>query len=207
MFGKSMRNRASALLVAGCAGLSAGVVAPAVAHSAPSEEAAPALDAMQKPSWEEFESETHVDSDGQYIVDGDIPIADEKELREFYEAMPWDSHESHIADLLANKNDRGRPKLWSKEHVGNLTYCVSDKFGDLKETIVDATASGAANWEDASPAIDFRYLPGEDADCDTDNSNVMFSIEPTKSENYVARAFLPGASKSAKHSRVADRGG
>jgi len=31
---------------------------------------------------------TYADSDGQYIVDGDIPIADEKELREFYEAMP-----------------------------------------------------------------------------------------------------------------------
>ncbi|WP_442891556.1 hypothetical protein [Dietzia sp.] len=27
----------------------------------------------------------------------------------------------------------------------------------------------------------------------------MFSIEPTKSENYVARAFLPGASKSRRN--------
>ena len=41
-----------------------------------------------KPSWEGFLANTHRYADGQYIVDGDLPIADIDELREFYEATP-----------------------------------------------------------------------------------------------------------------------
>lgn len=170
----------------------------------PTEPGAAQNASKEKPSWEEFLHNTYRDSDGQYIVDGDMPISDIEELREFYDATPGDGDKSHIADLVANKNDEGRPKLWKKSNVGNLTYCVSDEFGDDKDAIVEATDKGASYWEDASPAIDFRYLPDEDADCDTSNDNVMFSIEPTESDSYVARAFLPGASKSKRNVLLSD---
>ena len=51
--------------------------------------------------------------------------------------------------------------------VGNLTYCVSDDFGSLKSTIVDAMAGGAALWEGASSAVNFVYDSSQDANCTT----------------------------------------
>lgn len=198
MFEETWRKRASVLFVAGGVVFSTAIgIQGAAADPAP--EGAETHTSKSKPSWEEFLADTYKDSDGQYIVDGDLPIADIEELREFYEATPGDDDKTHINDLVANKNDEGRAKLWKKSNVGNLTYCVSDKFGDDKGEIARAVEKGAANWEEASPAIDFRYMPEEDDDCNTSNDNVLFSIEPTTTDKYLARAFLPGASKSRRN--------
>lgn len=203
MFGNSWRRRASVLfVVGGIAAMSTGGAQGAAAEPAP--RGAETENTVADSGWLEFLAETYQDDDGQFIVDGDVPIADISELREYYDSLPKDGDSTRTEYLVANKNDEGRPKLWKKSNVGNLTYCVSDEFGEDKDAIAEATEAGAANWENASPAIDFRHLPDEDDECTTSNDNVMFSIEPTDSENFIARAFLPGASKERRNVLVSE---
>ena len=77
--------------------------------------------------------------------------------------------------------------------VGNLTYCVSDDFGSLKSTVVDAMAGGASLWEGSSSAIDFVYDSSQDANCTTSNDAVLFPVEPIETDEYIARAFFPSS--------------
>ena len=58
---------------------------------------------------------------------------------------------------------------------------------------------GAALWESASSKVDFRYVSSADANCTTRNNAVVFSVEPVATTQYIARAFFPSTSKSARN--------
>jgi hypothetical protein len=137
------------------------------------------------PTYEEFrDSWAHQMDDGIWIVNGDEPILDEETLRAFYDEMAGDG--ALIVNRVNNQDDK-----WSAAQVGNLTYCVSDKFGGSKAAIVQAVAQGAAKWEQASSAVNFVYVPSQDGSCNVRNNNVVFSVEPTKDPSIYARAFFP----------------
>lgn len=93
----------------------------------------------------------------------------------------------------------GRDDVWSASQVRNLTYCVSTRFGSRQSTIISAMASGAAIWENASSRVNFVYVPSQNASCTTRNNNVVFSVEPTTSTSYIARAFFPSSSKAYRN--------
>lgn len=165
----------------------------------------------EKPSWEQFKSETFRDADGQYIVDGDIPVRNSSELFDFYKNLsPKDSKaennkDNGTGDLIAHEDMNGNPALWSESEARNLTYCVSDDFGPRKDEVVQAMEGGAGMWEQASSGIDFQYDSSQDSDCNTQNDNVVFSVEPTTSTGYIARAFFPDTPKSERNVLVADQ--
>jgi hypothetical protein len=152
--------------------------------------------ASDAPSYQEFRADTLVDSDTQYIVNGDEPVADSGRLRQFFDDMVGDRHTGRQVDdgLIVNRVN-GQDDKWSASQVGNLTYCVSDKFGAAKADVVTATAQGTALWEGASSAIDYVYVPSQDSNCSTRNKSVVFSIEPTNTQQYIARAFFPSTGK------------
>lgn len=159
--------------------------------------AAAAPPTQDAPSWDEFERSTYQDADGQYIVDGDIPLSGEGALAEFYAALhPQDGG---TGDLIANTDAYGDPTLWSGTQAKSLTYCVSDSFGARKQSVVNAMNGGAAVWERASSGIDFRYVPSQDGSCTTRNSSVVFSVEPSSTNAYIARAFFPDSPKSQRN--------
>lgn len=141
------------------------------------------------PTYEEFrDSWAHELEDGTWVVNGDEPIVDESALHDFYDAVFNDG--ALIVNTVGGADDR-----WTAAQVGNLTYCVSDKFGSNKAGIVTAMAAGAGLWEQASSAVNFVYVPAQDGNCNVRNNNVVFSVEPTKDPSIYARAFFPSYAK------------
>ena len=65
-------------------------------------------------------------------------------------------------------------------------------------------ADGAAQWEAASSAIDFVHVPSEDSSCSTRNNTVLFSVEPVRTTQYIARAFFPSTPKRSRNVLVDD---
>ena len=65
-------------------------------------------------------------------------------------------------------------------------------------------ASGAGLWEAASSKINFVYVPAQDASCNTRNNNVLFSVEPVQTTQYIARAFFPSTPKRSRNVLVDD---
>jgi hypothetical protein len=145
------------------------------------------------PSFAEFKAATFRDTDGQYIVNGDEAIPNKAKLRKYYNRMVSKVNKNDSQSLIVNTVS-GADDLWSGGQQGNLTYCVSDSFGADKSTIVAAMDSGAALWEGASSAVDFTYVPSADASCSVVNNSVVFSVEPTTTNQYIARAFFPSTS-------------
>jgi len=173
----------------------AGAVALAMAGAA-----AHAQDTDGVPSFKEFEAQAFVDADKQYVVNGDEPVSSTGALRQYYDRMTDAGTTQHVHEggLIVN-TVYGRDDKWSQSQVGNLTYCISDRFGSHKAAVANATAQGAALWENASSAIDFVHLSAHDADCTTRNNAVLFSVEPTTTRQYIARAFFPSSSDRTRN--------
>jgi hypothetical protein len=173
-------TRKFAFAATAAAALCLGTVIPAAANTAP--------DADDAPSYQEFAASTYRDVDGAYIVNGDEVISNKAELREFYQLLldPAPLTDGLIVNTVNNVDDK-----WSTSQVGNLTYCVSTKFGARHADVVNAMASGAALWESASSQIDFVYVGSADGNCTTRNKSVVFSVEPVQTSQYIARAFFP----------------
>ena len=123
----------------------------------------------------------------------DEPIATVAKLRAYYESMMDAADQNGGSNQLVVNTVGGFDDVWSGSQVGNLTYCVSNDFGSLKSTIVNAMAGGAALWEGASSAIDFVYDSSQDANCTTSNDTVLFPVEPIETDEYIARAFFPSS--------------
>ncbi|GAA1936235.1 hypothetical protein GCM10009797_32220 [Nocardioides hwasunensis] len=148
------------------------------------------------PTFEEFQASTFRDVGGQYVVNGDETIANTKALRDYYDRMVSSSKPGGSTSLVVNTNG-GADDLWSD--ATTLTYCVSNSFGSDKSAIVSAMQSGAGQWEAASSGVDFTYVSSADASCNTSNSSVTFSVEPTSTTQYIARAFFPSSPKSQRN--------
>ena len=161
--------------------------------------AAPASDS-QVPSYQQFRGDTFVDADRQYVVNGDEPVSSDGSLRQYYDQMVGNRHTGKQLDegLVVNTVS-GRDDKWSATQAMNLTYCVSDKFGADKANVVNAMNSGVALWESATSKVNFTYVPAQDRSCTVRNSAVVFSVEPTKTTQYIARAFFPSTPKKGRN--------
>lgn len=176
------------------------VVAPNITASASSPAAAPASSASERmSSFEKFEASTYRDIDGQWIVNGDEAIRTRTELRAFYNMLVGKSPTKSGQKLIVNQVN-GEDDVWTSSQVGNLTYCVSTRFGSNHSRIVEAMRAGTAQWEQASGAINFRYVSDQDGSCNTRNYKVTFSVEPASySAPYIARAFFPSSPKYSRN--------
>ncbi len=186
LLGAVLAGAAPAALAAPAAG------GPAVV--APAQSAAQRTGAGQVPTWSQFKQGTYRDADGQYIVDGDIPVSGSLALKKFYEAVSTTPSAPAPGDLIANTSS-GVMTLWTATQARSLTYCVSDRFGSRKSSVVSAMKGGAALWQGASSGIRFSYVPSQDGNCTTSNSQVAFSVEPANTTQYIARAFFPNTPK------------
>jgi hypothetical protein len=165
---------------------------------APSATAVPAQDRV--PTFGEFQASTFRDVAGQYVVNGDETIGSTKMLRDYYDEMiaSYQAGDGPSAELIINRI-YGVDDKWSATTARNLTYCVSNNFGTQKANIVNAMANGAYQWEAASSGVNFTYVPSADSNCRTTNNAVLFSVEPTYTNQYIARAFFPSSSDSQRN--------
>lgn len=169
----------------------AGLAASTVAHAVTST----------PPTFKEFAATTYQDIDGQYIVNGDEPVGNKADLRSFYDRMvhPPTMEDGLIVNTVGGVDDR-----WSASRVANLTYCVSTKFGTRHGDVVSAMASGAGLWEAASSQVNFVHVGSQDGSCNTRNQNVVFSVEPVSTTQYIARAFFPSTPKRSRNVLIDD---
>ncbi|WP_143177645.1 M57 family metalloprotease [Cystobacter ferrugineus] len=143
-------------------------------------------------SWEQFRSEVYVDPEGAFIVDGDIPLHDEKQLREFYELYV------NRGQLILNTVG-GADTKWSDTQKLNLTYCVSTTFGTNYDRVVQDMASAVGAWEGVAN-VNFIHVSAQDGSCTASNSNVLFDVRPvTTGGQYVARAFFPDDTRANRN--------
>lgn len=171
----------------------------ATALAAPSA-AAPATDS-DTPSYQEFKASTYRDVDGAYVVNGDEPVSDAHDLHDFYDRLV--AGDEMTVNLVVNTVN-GADDKWSTSQVGNLTYCVSTKFGSDYDRTVQAMADGAAMWEAASSRINYVHVASQDGKCTTRNRSVVFSVEPVRTTQYIARAFFPSTPKRQRNVLVDD---
>jgi len=149
------------------------------------------------PTFQEFKAATFQDVGGQYVVNGDETIATTEKLRSYYDQMVNKS-DSGSTSLVVNTVG-GRDDVWSASQARSLTYCISDAFGTDKADIVAAMNDGVGQWEAASGGVDFIHVTAADASCTTSNSSVLFSVEPTFTTQYIARAFFPSSPDSQRN--------
>lgn len=95
----------------------------------------PVASNQDKPTWEEFLAATYLEpfARGVFIVNGDEAVDNEKKLLEVYHAL-------YGSGALAVHHAGGADARWSDTQKRNLTYCVSDEFGDHKQAVIDAIA-------------------------------------------------------------------
>ncbi|MBW3086499.1 hypothetical protein KEM60_02720 [Austwickia sp. TVS 96-490-7B] len=192
----SPRTVSRSLAAASAAVVGLCLVVPGIA-SATGSSAAP-TPRPKAPTYQDFYNSTHRDADGQWIVDGDTPMKSAPALKNFFKRVTSPDLPSGTDRLIVNQVN-GKDDVWSASQVGNLTYCVSDKFGPIKEDVATAMRQGGGLWSAASSKIRFVHDATQDATCSTANTKVVFSVEPIAKAPYIARAFFPSSAKSERN--------
>jgi Matrixin len=146
-------------------------------------------------------------SNGVYIVNGDTPIANERELREFYEKELSGGWKSTVFGLnlsvasqeLVADSPQGKIVAWDSITKRNLTYCVSASFNERYSTVVSAMLEAAKAWESASD-VKFHHSSWLDSLCNEKTTDVIFDVRPVNVHGqYLARAFFPRFSRSQRN--------
>ncbi len=182
------RNRFSTFTLSAAAALALTTTTPAVATTP--DPSGGGIVASSVPTFAEFEASTYQDSDRQYIVNGDEALSTRKQLRKYYDRMVAKPGKGDPQSLVVNTVG-GTDDAWNANEVANLTYCVSTRFGSSQADVIAAMDQGSALWESESSAVDFTYVSSANSRCRTTNNSVVFSVEPTNTTQYIARAFFP----------------
>lgn len=189
---------AAALLAAPAA---ADQIDPEQANERLAELAERARSQFEGMTFEEFEAAVpYYPEIGKYVVNGDVPIRNEKLLREFWERNVQNAPQPSEAGspefiVIAG----GLDQLWNTTERQNLSYCVSTSFGSLYPTMVADMAGAAAAWE-AVADLDFVHIASEDGRCDASNQSVMFDVRPINVQGeFLAIAFFPNEPRSARN--------
>jgi len=198
------------LVVASCANRqeSAPATAPPAAVTSPPATPPPPPPAPARPNqwqgktFEEFKATVYKEKfpGGAYIISGDIPIADEKQLREFFEQKVLKQSGAEDDGRIITNPVHG---VWANNKKKKLSYCVSEGFGDLKQMVVDNMKEATAAWESVAD-VKFEHVAAQDASCSEANPAILFDVVPVNGEPYWGRAFFPNQSRDQRHLRIND---
>ncbi|MFU8806857.1 MAG: matrixin family metalloprotease [Bradymonadaceae bacterium] len=150
-------------------------------------------------SFEEFMKYVYCEPDTTVcVIDGDLAIGGGEEgLRRYYEERIELAHSA-----LTVMNLHSVDSVWDKIQRFNLTYCVSDDFGDRKQEVIDVMDESARQWEEFAH-VRFVYKAEEDHRCDNKNNRVVFNVSAAPSGSwYIARAFFPEYDRADREIRI-----
>lgn len=143
-------------------------------------------------TYDEFKAQAYQEADtGVWIVNGDTPVVDERELMDFY-------LRNVQKDALAIHQSGGVDVKWDDTKKLNLTYCVSTGFGANHTKVVNAMQAATGAWE-AAANVKFVYKADQDSACTASNTNVVFDVRQVSGQQYLARAFFPNQSRSSRN--------
>jgi serine protease len=146
-------------------------------------------------TFEEFEATVYKEpfAGGKYIVNGDTPIANRKQLREFFE----DKVKTKTTRLAVGTVN-GVDAKWNQQLKTKLTYCVSTTFGARHDTLVQQMTNATGEWQKVA-AVAFSHDASQDANCTPANTSVVFDVRPVNVGSYLARAFFPNEPRAARN--------
>jgi hypothetical protein len=154
-------------------------------------------------TFEEFEATVYKEpfEGGKYIVNGDTPILNRKQLQEFFEQEVQgepDAPGVTVVELVVHQVG-GVDAAWNSTQKRSLTYCVSTAFGPRHAEVASDMAAATGAWE-AVADVDFIHVASQDASCTASNSNVTFDVRPVNvNGDYLARAFFPNEPRFARN--------
>jgi hypothetical protein len=135
---------------------------------------------------------------GAFIVDGDIPIWSELELRQFYdEHVATGGFRTSGRGLIVNRVGASDDRWFDPVRL-DLTYCVSTGFGGNYNLVRDAMRLAAADWERVT-AVRFTYRASQDGNCTAANNSVVFDVNPVSGAPYLMRAFFPSYPRASRN--------
>lgn len=150
------------------------------------------------PSFEEFQAQAIKTEGDVFVVNGDEAVEGVKGLREYYDNAVANGDVGTTQGGLAVYYIGGDIK-WSSTAARNITYCVSSSsFGTRYSTVVNAMNSAAAAWE-ATANVNFVHSSTYDSNCTASQSAVVFDVRQTTDTSFLARAFFPNSSRSARN--------
>jgi Dual-action HEIGH metallo-peptidase len=150
------------------------------------------------PSWETYLEWSTREFEGRtiYVAEGDVAVTLE-ELRAHYDewvAAVLEAAQDSETGIGRTEQEstvnvvNGVDDLWALGVRRDITYCVSDDFGTLKNRAVAEMVNATRDWE-RHANVNFRHLWAHDAACNNSNGNVTFSVRPWTSGG--ACAFFP----------------
>jgi hypothetical protein len=158
-------------------------------------------------SFEQFKAQTYREpfEGGKYIVNGDTPVLNEKQLREFFERRLLTEPVADTATLqpvpklLVVNTEEGQDTVWNGTQKDQLTYCVSTAFAArYNQVVADMAAAGGA-WSQ-SAKVQFVHVTSLDGACNAATQGVVFDVRPVNvNGQYLARAFFPNDARAARN--------
>lgn len=147
-------------------------------------------------TWETFlaGAERLPEDPQRFIVDGDILLSSEAELRAHYDAWLEQEFAQTAGQSLTVLNVMGADVIWPTAQRRNLSYCISNAFGTRKAAVVTAMNQATTSWS-ARVAVGFRYVPAQDATCTSTNNNVLFNVTPATA-SFFASSFFPNDTRA-----------
>lgn len=168
-------------------------------------------DRAQRAAWanktfEEFERSVFKEPfpGGKYIVNGDVAVADRKQLQEFFETSIKQEPPQTRPGQLIIARPGGQDAFWNNTQKKQITYCVSTTFGARQPTVVSAMQAAGGAWSQVAD-IAFVYVASQDSACTASNANVVFDVRPVNvNGQYLARAFFPNEPRAARNVLIDD---
>jgi hypothetical protein len=153
-------------------------------------------------TWEDFLARTErlLEDPAQFVVDGDILLSSEAELRAHYEAWLEQEFAQTEGQSLTVLRALGADVIWPSARRMNLTFCISNAFGSRKAAVVTAMNQATSSWS-ARVAVRFRYVPAQDATCTNTNNNVLFNVVPSTG-SFFASSFFPNSARANRQLRI-----
>lgn len=107
------------------------------------------------------------EADGGWVVEGDILLADEDEVRRYYEERYLGVDDGECADgevcpRSTVAQTAGRDRVWNTHEKLSLTYCIGDMGNQTnRDRVTAALAEATRAWEHAAD-INFVYDSDQD---------------------------------------------
>lgn len=149
---------------------------------------------------------------GQWIVDGDIPIGTERELRRFYNALVNTKSSKgpaktlgHIKPWVIVNVVNGADDLWPKGKSCGIRYCVSRATTGEHYTQAVALIKDAADEWSKHAGIRFIHMRELDSNCTDQTAQVDFDVQAVGERDYMVRAFFPSNERSRRNVLIDSR--
>lgn len=151
-------------------------------------------------SFEEFKARAYKEPDSNvHVVPPDLAFEGDAALRAYHDRYVRQDGLGTREDALAVGCPNGVLVMWNSTEVRDLRYCVSTAFGSRHAAVVAAMNGAAADWE-AIAGVNFIHESSFDGACSASQTGVVFDIRPVNSSgSYLARAFLPNASRASRN--------